>query len=72
MHWHSVSEFFAMGGYAGYVWGSVGTCALAIGLESWWLARRHRQLLAALRRAARRAPERSAAPHAARNQERTA
>ena len=24
MQWHSVGEFFAMGGYAFYVWGSFG------------------------------------------------
>jgi heme exporter protein D len=23
MNWHSWTEFFAMGGYGGYVWGSV-------------------------------------------------
>jgi heme exporter protein D len=28
MHWNSVSEFFAMGGYALYVWGSFGLTAL--------------------------------------------
>jgi heme exporter protein D len=72
MQWHSVSEFFAMGGYAGYVWSSVGACALAMALESWWLARHHRRLVAALRRGALRAPGRAAAPQARRAQERTA
>ena len=28
MHWNSVGEFFAMGGYAFYVWGSFGACLL--------------------------------------------
>ena len=28
MQWNSVGEFFAMGGYALYVWGSFGACAL--------------------------------------------
>ena len=28
MQWHSVGEFLAMGGYALYVWGSVGACAV--------------------------------------------
>jgi heme exporter protein D len=50
MQWHSAHEFFAMGGYAGYVWGSVGACALAIALESWLLKRRHRRLVEGLRR----------------------
>jgi len=32
MHWNSVSEFFAMGGYALYVWGSFGvTAAVVVG-----------------------------------------
>ncbi len=28
MHWNSVGDFFAMGGYALYVWGSFGACVL--------------------------------------------
>ena len=32
MQWNSVSEFFAMGGYALYVWGSFGvTAAVVVG-----------------------------------------
>jgi heme exporter protein D len=50
MQWHSASEFLAMGGYAGYVWGSVGACALAMAIESSLLRRRHRRLVDALRR----------------------
>lgn len=30
MQWHSVSEFFAMGGYALYVWGSFGVSAAVV------------------------------------------
>ncbi len=33
MQWHSVGEFFAMGGYALYVWGSFGACALLMVAE---------------------------------------
>ena len=33
MNWNSPAEFFAMGGYALYVWGSFGVCALAFLLE---------------------------------------
>ena len=33
MNWGSVSEFFAMGGYAGYVWWSYGVAAACIALE---------------------------------------
>lgn len=31
--WNSPSEFFAMGGYALYVWSSFGMCALVLLLE---------------------------------------
>ena len=31
--WNSPAEFFAMGGYALYVWGSFGLCALVLLLE---------------------------------------
>ncbi len=33
MIWNSPAEFFAMGGYALYVWGSFGACALLMILE---------------------------------------
>jgi heme exporter protein D len=33
MHWGSAREFFAMGGYAFYVWGSYGVTALFLLLE---------------------------------------
>ena len=49
MQWHSVSEFFAMGGYAFYVWGSVGACAAAMIIEPLVLRRHHQRLLRSLR-----------------------
>ncbi len=39
MQWNSVGEFFAMGGYAFYVWGSFGACLLLMIVEP-LLARR--------------------------------
>lgn len=39
MHWNSVGEFFAMGGYALYVWGSFGACLVLMVVEP-FLARR--------------------------------
>ena len=42
MNWGSASEFFAMGGYGLYVWGSFGVTALAIAGELIALARRKR------------------------------
>ena len=50
MQWHSVGEFLAMGGYAPYVWGSFGACALAMSVEPWLLRRRRRQVLRSLQR----------------------
>ncbi|MCX7628104.1 MAG: heme exporter protein CcmD [Methylophilaceae bacterium] len=40
MHWNSVSDFFAMGGYAIYVWPSFGLTLGAMVLEVWLLRRR--------------------------------
>ena len=42
MQWASTAEFFAMGGYALYVWGAYGVCALVIGAEAALLVRRAR------------------------------
>ena len=50
MHWNSVAEFFAMGGYAFYVWGSFGACALLMLAEPLLVNHRQRQLEAALAR----------------------
>ncbi len=59
MQWHSASEFFAMGGYALYVWGSFGLCAVALVAEPLLLRRRRRQIEQSLRR--RRAADARAA-----------
>ena len=50
MHWNSVSEFLAMGGYAGYVWGSFGVTALFMCLEPLWVKRHQKQTLLRLQR----------------------
>lgn len=42
MNWNSAAEFFAMGGYGLYVWGSFGMTALCVAGEI-GLLRRHRQ-----------------------------
>jgi len=41
--WASASDFFAMGGYALYVWGSFGVCALLMGIEPILVHRRLRE-----------------------------
>jgi heme exporter protein D len=48
--WASPSEFFAMGGYAFYVWGSYGLAAVLIVAELWLLVTRRRTLLEQSRR----------------------
>ncbi|MES2948253.1 MAG: heme exporter protein CcmD [Pseudomonadota bacterium] len=50
MNWNSAAEFFAMGGYALYVWGSFGACALAFLAEPLLIAQRHRLIVRTLRR----------------------
>jgi heme exporter protein D len=50
MHWNSVSEFFAMGGYAFYVWGSLGLTALALILEPLLVARHRNKVVTRLKR----------------------
>ncbi|MES2263747.1 MAG: heme exporter protein CcmD [Pseudomonadota bacterium] len=42
MNWASWNDFFAMGGYGPYVWGSLSVVLGAFGLELALLARRER------------------------------
>jgi heme exporter protein D len=44
MNWTSWSDFAAMGGYANYVWGSFGMCALIVIVEVLGLAQKRRGL----------------------------
>ncbi len=48
MQWNSFSDFVQMGGYAFYVWGSFGACALGMLLELWLLKRRRQTILTRL------------------------
>ena len=48
MNWGSAAEFFAMGGYAGYIWGSFGVTAACMVLEIVVLRARRRNALRAL------------------------
>jgi heme exporter protein D len=45
MQWNSVSEFFDMGGYALYVWGSFGITALVVVAEIWQVRVKRREVL---------------------------
>lgn len=51
--WNSPAEFFAMGGYALYVWSSFGMCALILLLEPLSIRARFKKILARLKRQAR-------------------
>jgi heme exporter protein D len=44
MYWGNWQDFFAMGGYALYVWGSFGLSALLVSWEVWTV--RQRRLIA--------------------------
>lgn len=44
MHWESIDAFFAMGGYAFYVWLSFGLTALCVAVELLQLHGRRRML----------------------------
>ena len=52
MNWGSTSAFFHMGGYALYVWGSFGVCALGMALEVLQVQKRRQNILKTLRRQA--------------------
>ena len=49
MRWDSWSQFWAMGGYAVYVWGSVGVTALLMVFEVWQAGAARRAVLTQLR-----------------------
>jgi heme exporter protein D len=48
--WNSPAEFFAMGGYALYVWSSFGVCALVLLLEPMAVRARHKAIVRRLQR----------------------
>ena len=50
MNWHSWSDFFAMGGYALYVWGSYALTMVVMVSEVVLLVLRRRSLIERLRR----------------------
>ena len=50
MNWGSPAEFFAMGGYGFYVWGSVIACALIMVMEPILARKRHKDILRSLNR----------------------
>ena len=57
MNWDSPAEFFSMGGYGLYVWGSYGVALALMVAEPWLAARRRRQAAAQAQRPALRDDE---------------
>jgi heme exporter protein D len=49
--WTSAADFFAMGGYGLYVWGSYGVALVLMTLEPWLAARRRRRAIEAVQAA---------------------
>jgi heme exporter protein D len=54
VNWGSWDNFWAMGGYAFYVWGSYAMAAAVIAIEIWRLKARRRQAIEDARRGAAR------------------
>ena len=42
MHWNSIDEFLAMGGYGFYVWGSFAITFIAMAIELWLINQRRK------------------------------
>jgi heme exporter protein D len=55
MNWGGAAEFFAMGGYAPFVWGSFAVVALCMIVEPLVVRARHRAALRRLRQVQRAA-----------------
>jgi heme exporter protein D len=45
MQWLSVADFFHMGGYAFYVWGSFGLTTVVVAAEIWQVRAKRREIL---------------------------
>jgi heme exporter protein D len=54
MNWGSWDDFWAMGGYAPFVWGSYGVTLAAIAVEIWLARQRRRRAVEQARRTRRR------------------
>jgi heme exporter protein D len=57
VNWASAADFWAMGGYGFYVWGSYGAAVVVIAVELWLLRARRRSAVAALRQETTRSAE---------------
>ncbi len=50
MNWNSMTEFWAMGGYGLYVWGSFGLCVVVMLVEPFMARARHKSITLTLQR----------------------
>jgi heme exporter protein D len=50
VNWGGWDNFWAMGGYAPFVWGSYGVTLVVLAAEVWWLRARRRRALAEVAR----------------------
>jgi heme exporter protein D len=50
IHWNSLADFLAMGGYGLYVWGSFGVTVLIMAIEPLLVARRKKETIRRLKR----------------------
>lgn len=57
VNWASAADFWAMGGYGFYVWGSYGAVVVMITIEFWLLGARRRGAVAALKQETMRSVE---------------
>jgi heme exporter protein D len=56
VNWASASDFWAMGGYGFYVWGSYGAAVVVIAVELWLLRARRRTAIIALKQETKNSP----------------
>ena len=57
VNWASAADFWAMGGYGFYVWGSYGAVVGVIAIELWLLRARRRSAIAELKQELTRSAE---------------
>jgi heme exporter protein D len=50
IHWNSLADFLAMGGYGLYVWGSFGVTVLIMAVEPLLIAKRKKETIRRLKR----------------------
>jgi heme exporter protein D len=57
VNWKSAADFWAMGGYGFYVWGSYGTAVAVIAIELWLLRQRRNSAVAEVKQETMRSAE---------------